>query len=246
MKHVIVIGRGHSGTRLIPKALIDNGFYWGPQVSISGEYWGPSGKHKFSKTWNDLIDVCMTAGRYVTYAGGTSWNFDCLVKGAIPKKIKPKLDEFYAAVTGELIGWKQPELTLIYPWLVRLYPEAFFIHVIRDPRNIGFHGTDRIYKYKVPVGSYRRKKQLMADDETSKSVSIKYQFDIVETIRPKYFLRVKFEDLVAGDGFKQVGKFLGKSLYVGLKLDKSKAVEGTSNCFILNSLAKKYGYNNCC
>ena len=62
--------------------------------------------------------------------------------------------EYLADVTGarsEHKGWKLPETTLIYPWIVRMFPDIKYIHWIRDPRDsiLSGHKTDDLSDFGI-------------------------------------------------------------------------------------------------
>ena len=101
------------------------------------------------------------------------------------------LTEENATPTGSS-GWKIPETTLIYPWMVRLFPDIKYIFWIRDPRDsiINQHKTDDLADFGIP---YRATDDL----RYRRAISWKYQYDIVKaTPRPRHWIEVRFEDFV--------------------------------------------------
>ena len=104
-------------------------------------------------------------------------------------------------------GWKIPETTLIYPWLVRLYPEIYYIFWVRNPRDciLGRHITDDLADFGVEYPQ--------TDDlRLRRAISWKYQYDIVKaTPRPAKWIEVRFEDFVVKqeETLQRLEKFLG-------------------------------------
>jgi hypothetical protein len=89
-------------------------------------------------------------------------------------------------------GWKLPETTLIYPWIIRMFPDIRYIHWTRDPRDsiLGAHLTDDLADFGVP---YDR----TDDVALRRAISWKYQREIVKaTPAPKHSVDVRFEDFV--------------------------------------------------
>ena len=89
-------------------------------------------------------------------------------------------------------GWKIPETTLVYPWIVRLYPEIRYIFWIRDPRDciLGGHLTDDLGQFGIPS-------EATDDIMLQRATSWKYQVEIVKaTPPPARLLSVRFEDFV--------------------------------------------------
>lgn len=205
---ICVIGRGHSGTRLISHTLkasgVCMGYYPKDPYSNSGDY-TPA---------DALYSSCKKFAEYVQYAGDLEWCFDTAVN------MEPT-DEFISLIylymerlldfRGELKGWKLPETTLIYPWIVKLFPNTRFIHWVRDPRDVilSNHNTDNLKDWNVAYDYCPN------DVLYNRAVSWKYQHDIVEmTPRPNHFIRVRFEDFVLDQDnqLERLYKFLGIKL----------------------------------
>jgi hypothetical protein len=104
-------------------------------------------------------------------------------------------------------GWKLPETTLIYPWIVRMFPEIDYIFWVRDPRDsiLGAHLTDDLSDFGVP---YDKPDDVLMQ----RAISWKYQRDIVrDTPAPKRRIEVRFEDFVLNQDtvLAQLQSFLG-------------------------------------
>ena len=128
MALITVIGRGHSGTRAISHTLYASGVFMGSCLNPSGDKIPP----------HALYDACRVMARYVTWKGGLSWDFDALFTMPIDAAFERLIDVYLSDILQNPAshkGWKIPETTLVYPWIVRLFPEIRFIHWIRDPRD---------------------------------------------------------------------------------------------------------------
>lgn len=182
---IVVIGRGHSGTRVLAQTLFASGVLMGHVMNPAGDLVPPK----------PMYEACCRIGEHVRWLGELSWDFDALHDGPVD-------DEFEALVLHYLRhllksdrpqkGWKLPETTLAYPWIARMLPEARYIHIVRDPRDalLGPHVTDDLERFGVPGPE-------IEDKLARRVASWKYQDDIVEaTPRPDRFLSVRFEDLV--------------------------------------------------
>jgi hypothetical protein len=89
-------------------------------------------------------------------------------------------------------GWKIPETTLVFPWIVRLFPEIRYIFWVRNPRDciLGRHLTDDLRDFGVQY-------PLTEDVRLRRAISWKYQQDLVKaTPKPEHWLEVRFEDFV--------------------------------------------------
>src|SRR5690606_2092269 len=125
---ITIIGRGHGGTRAASHTLTASGVYMGETLNISGDL-VPA---------HDLYEACRVMAKYVTWNGGLSWDFSRLHDMPIDPAFTKLVESYLASVLSsdaERKGWKLPETTLIYPWIVRMFPEIFYIHWVRDPRD---------------------------------------------------------------------------------------------------------------
>lgn len=185
MKTIIVIGRGHAGTRAIAQTLLASGVNMGSPLNDS----------------NDLLpaevmyDACRVMARHVEYRGDLQWDFSKLHSVPIDESFTRLVDTFLASILHSPRtprGWKLPETTLVFPWIVRLFPDAHFVQWIRDPRDtiLQPHVTDDLEDFNISYDHtdeiYRRR-----------AISWKYQVDLVDaTPPPKHFVTVRFEDFV--------------------------------------------------
>ena len=182
---VTIIGRGHSGTRVISHTLYASGVYMGSLLNASGDL-VPA---------EDFYEACRVMARHVVHRGGFEWDFSRLHTMPIDPAFTRLVESYLASVLGsraENRGWKLPETTLVYPWIVRMFPEAHYIHWVRDPRDsiMGSHLTDNLADFGVPYDK-------PDDVREMRAISWKYQRDIVKaTPPPARTIQVRLEDFV--------------------------------------------------
>ena len=197
---VTIIGRGHSGTRMMSQTLYASGVYMGDRLNPSGDKVPPEA----------MYDACRVLAKYVKWQGGLSWDFSRLHSGEIDAEFKMLVEDYLADVLNhpsQHKGWKLPETTLAFPWIVRMFPQINYIYWVRDPRDsiIGKHITDDLSDFAIQYPKTDNERQ-------TRAISWKYQYDIVKaTPKPKHFITVRFEDLVLKqeETLKRLEDFLG-------------------------------------
>lgn len=211
---VIVIGRGHSGTRVISQFLKKNGYRTG---LLNGCYDMIPAEEIYcsAKIFSDTVKV----------KSPYSWNFkDTNPPTVIQRLIKSYLKDLL--LSDQPSYFKLPETTLCYPWIVKMFPNAKYINWVRDPRDFGIHLSDNFSRWhiKVPddwITNYT--KRGVSKDRINAAISCKYQFDIVEsTKRPKNFLRMRYEDFCQ-DQYSEIERlkgFLGKSTLAPVEVSR--------------------------
>jgi hypothetical protein len=182
---VTVIGRGHSGTRAISHTLSASGVFMGCPQNPSGDLIPPDA----------MYEACRIMARHVRWKGDLEWDFSALRTLPIPEEFT-RLIRTYLKIVMESPaphrGWKIPETTLVYPWILRLFPDIKYIFWIRDPRDciIGGHVTDNLADFGIaypPTDDVRRRR----------AISWKYQYDLVKaTLEPSNWIEVRLEDFV--------------------------------------------------
>ena len=199
---IVVIGRGHSGTRVIAHTLYASGVFMGTTINRSGDK-VPARK---------MYEACRVMARQVQWRGGLDWDFSALHQGPVAAEFVSLVESYLEDLLGcdGPRGWKLPETTLVFPWIVRLFPRARYIYWIRDPRDciIGPHKTDDLRDFGIacphPDGERERR-----------AISWKYQYDLVRsTPRPGHWLTLRFEDFVLrqGESLERLEDFLGMKL----------------------------------
>jgi hypothetical protein len=185
MSLITIIGRGHSGTRAISHTLYTSNVYMGSMLNASGDLLPPQA----------MYEACRVAAKHVQWKGGLEWDFSALHTMDIPTEFTDLLHEYLKSVLNDKSahrGWKIPETTLVYPWIVRLFPEIKYIFWIRNPRDciLGHHLTDDLLDFGIPYPQ-------TDDIRLRRAISWKYQYDLVKaTPKPAHWLEVRFEDFV--------------------------------------------------
>jgi hypothetical protein len=200
MTMVTIIGRGHSGTRAISHTLSASGVFMGESLNESGDLVPPE----------DMYAAARLFARYVHWKGGLEWDWSQVNSMEIPKEFTSLITSYLKSVINspsENKGWKIPETTLIFPWVVRLFPDIKYIFWIRNPRDcvLGSHLTDDLHDWGIDYPE--------ADDlRLKRAISWKYQQDLVKaTPKPAHWMEIRFEDFVLRQDeiLEQLAKFMG-------------------------------------
>jgi hypothetical protein len=184
-KLITVIGRGHSGTRAISHTLSASGVYMGAELNVSGDLLPPG----------CMYEACRVMARHVRHLGGLRWDFSALHTMPMDPEFERLIREYLQSVLNSdspVRGWKIPETTLVFPWIARMFPDAYYIYWVRDPRDsiLGGHLTDDLADFGVPYDP-------TDDPFRRRAISWKYQVEIVRaTPRPTRTIAVRFEDFV--------------------------------------------------
>ena len=200
---IIVIGRGHSGTRSIAQTLYASNIYMGSLLNNSCDFMPPQ----------NLYRSCHIFSKYVKYTKNYTWDFAEALEMEVPESFKKLIHGYLKPVLeseNEFKGWKLPETTLIYPWIYKLFPDAFYIFWSRHPFDsmLGKHLTDDLHDFSVDYPSSQNVLQ-------NRAISWLYQYEIQRCIpRPKSSVEVRFEDFVLNQEvtISRLEKFLGKEL----------------------------------
>jgi hypothetical protein len=185
MSLITVIGRGHSGTRAISHTLSASGVFMGAPLNESGDLLPPQ----------DMYDACRVLARYVKWKGGLEWDWSALHMMEIPADFTNLIHHYLISVRenpSEHKGWKIPETTLVFPWIIRMFPEIKYIFWIRDPRDciVGGHLTDNLADFGIPYPPTE-------DLRLKRAISWKYQYDLVcDTPKPAHWIEVRLEDFI--------------------------------------------------
>ena len=145
MSLITIIGRGHGGTRAISHTLIASNVFMGEPLNRSGDLLPPQ----------PMYEACRVLARYVEWKGGLEWDFSALHTMPIPEEFTALIHQYLQKVLSakeEHKGWKIPETTLVFPWIVRMFPEIKYIYWVRNPRDniLARHLTDNLADFGVP------------------------------------------------------------------------------------------------
>ncbi len=165
--------------------LSQSGVFMGAKINESGDLIPPE----------DMYEACRVFARHVRHKGGFEWDFSAVLDGPIDPEFTRLVESYLSSVLSSSAahrGWKLPETTLVYPWIVRMFPDAYYIHWVRDPRDciLGAHVTDDLADFGVPC-------EPTDDLMLKRAASWKYQRAIVKaTPPPRRSIEVRFEDFV--------------------------------------------------
>jgi hypothetical protein len=238
MTMVTIIGRGHSGTRAISQTLSASGFFMGEPLNLSADLLPPQ----------DLYDACRVLAPFVQWNGGLSWDWKTIHTMAVPDEFKGLIHRYLTTVETSSVenkGWKIPETTLVFPWILRMYPEIKYIFWIRNPRDciLGSHLTDDLTDFGIPYPPTE-------DERLRRAISWKYQYDLVQsTSKPKHWIEVRFEDFVLkqDETLARIEEFLGIKL-VKIQVHPEtvgrwKSDDGVNYFDFFEPAMRQYGYD---
>lgn len=213
---ITVIGRGHSGTRAISHTLSASGVYMGEPLNVSGDLLPPQ----------KMYDACQVFAQYVDYTGELQWDFSKVLAAEPTPEFKALIEEYLHTVLNsksERRGWKIPETTLVYPWILKMFPDAAYIFWVRDPRDciLNSHLTDNLADFGVKYSLPQRYAAECKTDEDfvrlRRAVSWYYQREIVRTVpAPAKSISFRFEDMV----FDQDAQLARLSDFIGIPAAK--------------------------
>lgn len=185
---IIVVGRGHSGTRVASRLLCRNGVSTG-RLNRSGDMIPGQAMYEAVEIYLERVD----------YVGNYQWDFSRANASTVPESFEQKVYEYLDPIQGvpEPKFFKIPESNLCYPWLVRMFPEADFIYWVRDPRDARPHNSDTVRPWLVRSGFDRS----LIDTPLLVAASWKFQYDLVNSVpRPKSFMSIRYEDFCLEQG----------------------------------------------
>lgn len=197
---ITVIGRGHGGTRAMSHTLSASGVYMGEPLNGSGDLIPP----------DDMYEACRVFGKYISYKGGMEWDFSRALSMEPDPAFVRLIESFLHTVLksdAPVKGWKIPETTLCYPWIIKMFPDIRYIQWVRDPRDsiLSDHVTDDLSVFNIDYDK-------TDDIRLRRAISWKYQRELMTaTPDPKYVCRVRFEDMVLkqDETLKKLSGFLG-------------------------------------
>jgi hypothetical protein len=237
MSIITIIGRGHSGTRAISHTLSASGVFMGSPLNESGDLLPPE----------DMYEACRVLAREVRWLGGLEWDWSRLHNMEIPSEFVHLIHSYLKSVlesTAEHKGWKIPETTLVFPWIVRMFPDIKYIFWIRNPRDciIGPHLTDNLSDFGIQYPATE-------DERLRRAISWIYQYNLVKaTPKPRRWIEVRFEDFVLrqDETLARLEDFLGISLAKipvhPEAVDRWRADEGINYYDFFAPAMIEYGY----
>ena len=222
-KPIIIEGANHSGTRVLVEMLSILG-------SDGGDYNNPWKENKF------FLDI---HGELVKRISSRDWTHtifdlsfvkmyqdDLSHKDYIQDLLKHELEKHYPAFRDSPWHWKCPSSALFERTWVHLFPEAYYLHIVRDP-------------LQCAMSLYRRGE--------ARSIKQGIEFcnamnDRIMAVPKKHYLRVRYENL--SKGIEAIAHFLpfdiGKD-----KIESAKSVITRENMYwrktkLMLSVARAY------
>jgi hypothetical protein len=198
---IIVIGRGHGGTRLMSRLLLENGVATG-NVNYARDMVPPHHMHEAADLYSKQVE----------YLGGCQWDFSQANASEIPPEFEQSVNLYLAQIRDvpEPKYFKLPETILCYPWIKLMFPESPFIYWVRDPRDAEVHNSD----WRAMWDQWGIDREALGERLVA-AMSWKYQYDIVKSVpRPERFITVRYEDfcLQQEREVARLGEFLGLEL----------------------------------
>ncbi len=131
MTPVIIMSRGHSGTRLLSWALNCLEIQMGVEENLQ------TGDVNYTAFTDKIKRIA------IDNIGITSLEE---IREKDSQRFQTAVLDYYSQLSSPsgAWGWKFPETYLIAPYVYNTFPEAYYIHMIRDGRDIAFktHSTD--------------------------------------------------------------------------------------------------------
>ena len=236
-KTICVIGKGHSGTGFLSTILSKSGVYMGAKTNKDMDKFPVKNIHKTMslpvgyKIGAPIKNARTFVDKATNECPNVEWDFSKMISWGIPNPVREEMKNYLEDLDehdGELVGWKLTESNLIYPWLVRLYPDWYYIHLVRDVRDILSRPeltdteshTDlfNVKDYKsYPNKFFINEKTTLKKapfNHLVQAINWKYQLDIVKSIQAPNYIRVTLEDLVMSqdEELKRLSEFLGYEL----------------------------------
>jgi sulfotransferase family protein len=225
MSPVVLLGRGHSGTRVLAWMCVHLG------VKL-----GTSSPH----VEGDPDDVTFTNKIKALAAHNLDVTSPADVREHALRRFKAAVSKYYAGLGNPsgMWGWKFPETYLIAPYVARTFPRARYLHLVRDGRDIAFksHLTDNP-RHRVGKAVLSACHALELPDHLRAAASWAYQVDRFDAFRDHLpassVLDMRFEDLCTSpaESAERLSAFLGAPMtdacreYVASGIDTLKVAQ---------------------
>jgi len=183
---VVIMGRGHSGTRLLAWALYTSGvLLWSDQNRTSGDT---------NSRFNRKIKHIAAADPLSTATG--------TIRPSGLRRFQRAAWRYFENLhrPQQRWGWKFPETYLIAPYVNYTFPNARYIHIVRDGRDLAykFHLTDDPRR-RVGRRILRQLDALSNPHYIQAALSWKFQVDAFDRFKQRLstsqWIELRFEDL---------------------------------------------------
>tara|TARA_Y100000310_G_scaffold36310_1_gene34197 strand:+ start:44 stop:979 length:936 start_codon:yes stop_codon:yes gene_type:complete len=236
-KTVCIQGKGHSGTRLFADTLDQSGIFMGEKTkrrhqqgareSVGFSHlrsnWKFVGDTMDKEPYGHINEIYNISLPFVSQRSFSDWDFSKMSNGDIPRSVKDIYTDYLSDIensNNDFVGWKMTESMLFYPWTVRLFPDWYYIHIVRDVRAHFFRreSSDDMAHTKM-FNQHSENIPKDSDGNIRADIKIglnwKYQLDLIDSLpRPENFLQVKFEDFLLNQDheLERMSDFLGVKL----------------------------------
>ena len=200
---VVLMGRGHSGTRVLSWACAHLGLNLGTGDDLAT---GDPTDTKFTAKVKRIAQRELGRREGAEVCDRDIWKFAAAAH------------EYFQGLGAPrgLWGWKFPETYLVAPLVARTFPGSRFLHVVRDGRDIAFktHLTDNPRR-RIGRRILARSSALESPRHIQAAASWKYQVDSFDRLRQELprdrVCDLRFEDLCLKpmEVMSQVCEFLG-------------------------------------
>jgi hypothetical protein len=183
----------------------------------------------------------------VKWRGGLEWDWSEVFTSEIDPAFKDLIYHYLKSPLSndaEYKGWKIPETTLVFPWIIRMFPDIKYIFWVRNPRDciLGAHLTDDLSDFGISF-------EQTDDIRLRRAISWIYQYKLVKaTPKPKHWIELRFEDFILDQPatLARLEKFLGIPLVpIPVRADsvgRYKLDEGQNYNEFFEPAMKEYGY----
>ncbi len=211
---LILLGRGGSGTRLLSGLASSCGAFLGNTLNISGD------------SMECVADIYDLAIESTTFGGDVASSRDAYWRDRL-RETAGQILARAASPPGAVWGWKLPETMLALPQVLRAFPRARIIHLVRHPLTSALRRTHMTSRMDNPIGravlpaAYRScglDPDNIEADETYLHNAATWSYQIGNAWRAldesrlaKRVLQVRYEEACANPSVLQgeIAKFLG-------------------------------------
>ncbi|VTZ25413.1 Sulfotransferase family protein [Methylocella tundrae] len=217
LEPIILLGRGGSGTRLLSAFAASNGIFLGNMLNATAD----------SVEWvQDIYELAIESTTVGVDAGSTRdayWRER--LRGTAGRILSA------AGLPSDVAwGWKLPETMLALPQVLRAFPRARVVHLVRHPVTSSLRRTHMTSRLSNPVGQVVLPAAYVACGLNPKNIEFDepylhnavtwtYQVGNVcralsKTLADERHLQLRYEEICANpvETHCELGKFLGKNV----------------------------------